>query len=69
MTDSIESLQDALLAGLAVRRDAEVERGVSLVGPHRDDLELVLGDHPAKGFASHGESWSYALAPSRSGCG
>jgi DNA replication and repair protein RecF len=62
VTDSIESLQDALLAGLAVRRDAEIERGVCLVGPHRDDLELVLGDHPAKGFASHGESWSMALS-------
>jgi len=32
------------------------------VGPHRDDLELILGDQPAKGFASHGESWSYALS-------
>ena len=37
-------------------------RGVSLVGPHRDDVELVLGELPAKGYASHGESWSYALA-------
>ena len=44
------------------RRDAELERGVCLVGPHRDDLELRLGDQPAKGFASHGESWSMALA-------
>jgi DNA replication and repair protein RecF len=39
-----------------------LERGVCLVGPHRDDLELRLGDQPAKGFASHGESWSVALA-------
>lgn len=53
---------DALLQGLARRRDAELDRGVCLVGPHRDDLELVLGDQPAKGFASHGESWSMALA-------
>ena len=44
------------------RRDAELERGVCLVGPHRDDLELRLGDQVAKGFASHGESWSMALA-------
>ena len=43
-------------------RDAELERGVCLVGPHRDDLELRLGDQVAKGFASHGESWSMALA-------
>jgi DNA replication and repair protein RecF len=44
-----------------VRRD-EVERGVTLVGPHRDDVVLRLGDLPAKGYASHGESWSFALA-------
>jgi DNA replication and repair protein RecF len=50
----VELLQAALLAGLARRRDAELERGVCLVGPHRDDLELHLGDQPAKGFASHG---------------
>ena len=43
-------------------RPAEVERGVTLVGPHRDDLSLLLGDLPAKGYASHGESWSFALA-------
>ncbi|CRK60717.1 DNA recombination and repair protein RecF [Alloactinosynnema sp. L-07] len=53
---------EALLAELAVRREAELDRGVSLVGPHRDELELVLGEAPAKGYASHGESWSFALA-------
>ncbi|MDT5042462.1 MAG: replication and repair protein RecF [Actinoplanes sp.] len=56
------ALEDALLAALAERRVAEVERGVTLVGPHRDDLSLILGDLPVKGYASHGESWSYALA-------
>lgn len=56
------TLEDGLLAALAARRDAELERGVCLVGPHRDDLELRLGDQPAKGFASHGESWSMAVA-------
>lgn len=55
-------LEAALLAALAERRDAELERGMCLVGPHRDDLELWLGDQPAKGFASHGESWSFAIA-------
>ncbi|MCV7101992.1 DNA replication/repair protein RecF [Mycobacterium palustre] len=55
-------LEAALLAALAARRDAELERGMCLVGPHRDDLELRLGEQPAKGFASHGESWSFALA-------
>ena len=40
----------------------ERDRGVSLIGPHRDDLLLNLGDHPVKGYASHGESWSIALA-------
>lgn len=43
-------------------RDREIERGISLVGPHRDELQLDLGDLPAKGYASHGESWSFALA-------
>ena len=57
-----ELLQAALLTALSARRDAELERGVCLVGPHRDDLELRLGDQPAKGFASHGESWSFAIA-------
>lgn len=57
-----EALEAALLTALAARRDAELERGVCLVGPHRDDLELRLGDQPAKGFASHGESWSLAVA-------
>jgi DNA replication and repair protein RecF len=57
-----EVLEAALLAELAARRADEVDRGVSLVGPHRDDLVLTLGDLPAKGYASHGESWSFALA-------
>jgi DNA replication and repair protein RecF len=43
-------------------RNKELERGITLVGPHRDDLVLLLGSLPAKGYASHGESWSYALA-------
>ena len=50
-----------LLSRLAQRRNAEVERGITLTGPHRDDLQLILGTQPAKGFASHGESWSFAL--------
>jgi DNA replication and repair protein RecF len=57
-----EYLEAALLAALATRRSDELDRGVCLVGPHRDDLELRLGDQPTKGFASHGESWSMALA-------
>jgi DNA replication and repair protein RecF len=56
------ALEQALLASLAERRPAEIERGVTLVGPHRDDLILTLGDLPARGYASHGESWSFALA-------
>jgi DNA replication and repair protein RecF len=54
--------ETALLDALARRRDAELDRGVCLVGPHRDDLELTLGDQPAKGFASHGEAWTMALS-------
>jgi DNA replication and repair protein RecF len=56
------SLAAALLATLAEVRPQEIERGVTLAGPHRDDLVLNLGDLPAKGYASHGESWSIALA-------
>ena len=61
-TGNAELFEAALLDALARRRDAELERGVCLVGPHRDDLELRLGDQVAKGFASHGESWSMALS-------
>lgn len=50
-----------LLSRLAERREFDVERGVTLTGPHRDDVQLILGTQPAKGFASHGESWSFAL--------
>ena len=57
-----ELLEAAMLAELARLRPQEVDRGVNLVGPHRDDLVLSLGGRPAKGYASHGESWSYALA-------
>ncbi|MET8834077.1 DNA replication/repair protein RecF [Micromonospora sp. NPDC004540] len=56
------ALAEALGAALTANRSAEVERGTTLVGPHRDDLALTLGPLPAKGYASHGESWSYALA-------
>lgn len=59
---SLQQLHDALLAHIEERRDDELDRGVSLVGPHRDDLEIRLSDFPAKGYASHGESWSLALA-------
>jgi DNA replication and repair protein RecF len=43
-------------------RRSELDRGITLVGPHRDDLVLTLNDLPARGYASHGESWSFALA-------
>jgi len=58
----IDLLEAAMLTELARVRPVEVERGVCLVGPHRDDLELGLGGRLAKGYASHGESWSFALA-------
>jgi DNA replication and repair protein RecF len=62
LNDDVGNLQEILLTTLAQRRSAELERGMCLVGPHRDELELRLGDQPVKGFASHGESWSMALA-------
>ncbi|MGY1704242.1 DNA replication/repair protein RecF [Geodermatophilus sp. SYSU D00697] len=58
----VAELSTALRERVAERRAEEVDRGVTLVGPHRDDLVLSLGALPAKGFASHGESWSLALA-------
>jgi DNA replication and repair protein RecF len=58
----ISVLSAALLAELAKVRPQEIERGVTLVGPHRDDLELRLNDLPLRGYASHGEGWSAALA-------
>ncbi|HUP99959.1 MAG TPA: DNA replication/repair protein RecF [Aeromicrobium sp.] len=56
------ALRERLVAGIESRRRDELERGVTLVGPHRDDIELAIGDLPARGYASHGESWSLALA-------
>jgi len=52
----------ALINTMAERRNQELDRGLTLVGPHRDDLILNLGDHLVKGYASHGESWSIALS-------
>ena len=55
-------LADQVRAALAARRSAELERGLTLVGPHRDDLVLQVRGLPVKGYASHGESWSVALS-------
>lgn len=55
-------LVDLITAALLEARKPEIDRGTTLVGPHRDDVALMLGELPAKGYASHGESWSYALA-------
>ena len=57
-----DSLTAAFRQALERRRADEARRGVNLVGPHRDELELALNGLPVKGFASHGESWSYALS-------
>ncbi|MFG6475725.1 DNA replication/repair protein RecF [Microbacterium sp. P06] len=59
---SAGSLSDQFRAALAARRPAELERGLTLVGPHRDDLVLRVRGLPVKGYASHGESWSVALS-------
>ncbi|MBT2226382.1 DNA replication/repair protein RecF [Nonomuraea sp. NEAU-A123] len=61
-TDLGKTLEERLRERLLEVRAAELERGVTLVGPHRDDLILGLGELPARGYASHGESWSFALA-------
>ncbi len=62
MPVGVDDIEAVLLEQLARVRRQEIERGVCLVGPHRDDLELSLGEGPAKGYASHGESWAFALA-------
>lgn len=59
---SVEDLQEKFILALQSSRTRELERGMSLVGPHRDEVELLLGVAPARGYASHGESWSVALA-------
>ena len=60
--NDMAGLETAMLKALAAVRASELDRGVCLVGPHRDELELFVGGLPARGYASHGESWSLALA-------
>jgi DNA replication and repair protein RecF len=60
--NDVSGLETAMLKALAAVRASELDRGVCLVGPHRDELELFVGGLPARGYASHGESWSLALA-------
>ncbi len=57
-----EGVRQAFRAELARRQRDELDRGLTLAGPHRDDIVLELGGFPVKGYASHGESWSFALA-------
>jgi DNA replication and repair protein RecF len=61
-TTSQAEIEARLIMAMGERRGDEIQRGVCLVGPHRDDLVLALGELPARGYASHGESWSFALA-------
>jgi DNA replication and repair protein RecF len=61
-TTNKEEISSLFQQKLSLLRRKELERGITLVGPHRDDLQLNLGPLPAKGYASHGESWSYALS-------
>jgi len=61
-TGDRNQIEIIFLERLAALRSKEIERGITLAGPHRDDLILLLGELPAKGFISHGESWSYALS-------
>jgi DNA replication and repair protein RecF len=62
LSADIEHNQQVLIERQIEVARQEQERGVSLIGPHRDDLHLQLGDFPAKGYASHGESWSMAIS-------
>ena len=60
--DAVTRTVDVIVDAVLSRRHKEIDRGLTLVGPQRDDVELLIGDTPAKGYASHGESWSLALA-------
>jgi DNA replication and repair protein RecF len=62
LSDKLETNLEAFNQRLIEVQYQEVERGVTLLGPHRDDLHLQLGDFPAKSYASHGESWSFAIS-------
>lgn len=66
---SVPELTEQLTARMLERRGEEIARGLCLVGPHRDDLTLTLGELPTKGYASHGEAWSMALALRLAGFG
>jgi DNA replication and repair protein RecF len=59
---TVVELTERYVQAFAGSRRKELERGISLVGPHRDELELILGEAPAKGYASHGETWSMCLS-------
>ncbi|HET7415446.1 MAG TPA: DNA replication/repair protein RecF [Arthrobacter sp.] len=59
---TVEELHGRFMEAFQAQQNKEVERGISLVGPHRDEVELLLGSAPAKGYASHGETWSMALS-------
>lgn len=61
-SSNVAEVEELFRAKLAQIRQNELDRGITMVGPHRDDLVLMLSDLPAKGYASHGESWSFALA-------
>ncbi|GAB3794873.1 DNA replication/repair protein RecF [Humibacter antri] len=62
VADGAGSTRDRFGAAVAGLRSRELDRGVTLVGPHRDDVSFQLNGLPAKGYASHGESWSFALS-------
>jgi DNA replication and repair protein RecF len=61
-TKDIKEIENLFRAELENRNKDEIDRGLTLVGPHRDDLNIQLSDMPAKGYASHGQSWSIAIA-------
>jgi DNA replication and repair protein RecF len=61
-TADAEAVEAALIADMTARHKEELDRGLTLVGPHRDEVQFELDDLPVKGYASHGETWSFALA-------
>jgi DNA replication and repair protein RecF len=57
-----EQFRNVYLAAFEQQRANELRRGVTLVGPHRDELQLLLGDRDLRTFGSNGQQRTAAIA-------
>lgn len=60
--ETVELLSSQLAEAWRESREADIRYGTTMIGPHRDDLELLLADRSVRGFASQGEQRTCALA-------